>query len=84
MDDRDLCVFQEVPMNYPISNEVYDVITVLQNKLQALAAYDKFGKDMRDETKRLLEQIRQDDARHAELLTNALENLARSDGLRKK
>lgn len=71
-------------MSYPISNEVYDVITVLQNKLQALEAYDKFGKDMHDETKKLLEQIRQDDARHAELLANALENLARGEGLRKK
>lgn len=71
-------------MNYPISNEVYDLITVLQNKLQALAAYDRFGKDMHDETKTVLEQIRQDDYRHAELLSNALENLARSEGLRKK
>lgn len=71
-------------MNYPISNEVYDLITVLQNKLQALEAYDKFGKDMHDDTKRLLEQIRQDDSRHAELLSSALEGLARGDGLRKK
>ena len=70
-------------MNYPISNEVYDLLTVLQNKLQALEAYDKFSKDMHDENKRLLEQIRQDDARHAEHLTNALETLARSEGLRK-
>jgi hypothetical protein len=71
-------------MNYPISNEVYDLLTVLQNKLQALAAYDRFGKDMHEESKHLLEQIRQDDSRHAELLTNVLENLARSEGLRKK
>lgn len=71
-------------MNYPVSDEVYDLFTVLQNKLQALAAYDKFGKDMHDSTKQLLDQIRQDDRRHAELLTNALENLARSEGLRKK
>lgn len=71
-------------MNYPISNEVYDLITVLQNKLQALEAYDRFSKDMHDDTKRLLDQIRQDDSRHAELLTSALETLARGEGLRKK
>ncbi len=71
-------------MNSPINNEVYDVLTVLQNKLEALAAYDKFGNDMHDETKRLLEQIRQDDYRHAELLAQALERLARSEGLTKK
>lgn len=71
-------------MNSPVSNEVYDLFTVLQNKLQALAAYDKFGKDMHDTTKQLLEQIRQDDSRHAELLTGALETLARSQGFRNK
>jgi rubrerythrin len=71
-------------MSYPISNEVYDLLTVLQNKLQALEAYDRFSKDMHDTTKQLLDQIRKDDTRHAELLANALETLARSEGLRKK
>jgi hypothetical protein len=71
-------------MDTPVTNEVYDLFTILQNKLEALAAYDRYGKEMHDENKRLLEQIRQDDYRHAEQLTRALDSLARSEGLRKK
>ena len=71
-------------MDSPLSNEVYDLISMLDNKLEALAAYDKYSKDMKDENKRLLEQIRDDDYRHAQLLAAALESVARSDGLTKK
>ncbi len=29
----------------PVSNLTYDLVTALQNKLQAITAYDKFLKD---------------------------------------
>ncbi len=71
-------------MDTPVSNEVYDMLSVLQNKLEALQAYDKYDKDMHGESKKLLEQIRMDDKRHAEMLANAVEMTARNGGLQKK
>ena len=59
-----------------VSNLEYDLITVLQNKLQANAAYDKYLKDCEQagnqECRRLFEQIKQDDAQHIEDLRNQL------------
>ena len=58
------------------SNLEYDLITVLQSKLEGNAAYDKYLKDCDEagdqECRRLLEQIKRDDARHAEDLRNQL------------
>ena len=71
-------------MDSPLSNEVYNLVSILDNKLEALAAYDKYGKDMHDDNKRLLEQLREDDYRHAQLVAAALERVARSDGLTKQ
>ena len=71
-------------MDSPLSNEVYNLVSILDNKLEALAAYDKYSKDMHDDNKRLLEQLREDDYRHAQLVAAALERVARSEGLTKK
>ncbi len=71
-------------MDSPVRNDMYDLLSVLDNKLEALAAYDKYDKDMHGELKDLLDQIRNDDRRHAEMLVNAVERVARNGGLSKK
>ena len=58
------------------NNLEYDLITVLQSKLEANAAYDTYLKDCEQagdqECRRLFEQIKRDDARHAEDLRTQL------------
>ena len=59
----------------PVDDLTYDLITALQNKLQAVTAYDAFLGDARrgdEQCRRLFEQLRQDDARHAGLLRQEL------------
>jgi hypothetical protein len=75
---------KEANMDSPLSNEVYNLVSILDNKLEALAAYDKYKGDMHGTNKDLVETLRADDARHAEMLATALETIARNDGLRKK
>ncbi len=71
-------------MDTPVSNQVYDVLSILDSKLESLSAYDKYEKDMQGEFKQILDQIRSDDRRHAEMLVNAVERMARNGGLTKK
>jgi len=69
-----------------VDNVSYDVLTVLQSKLEALAAYDQYVRDCRDagdeECRQLLEQIRHDDQEHVERLKGELERLVRDGRLR--
>ena len=64
----------------------YDVITVLQNKLQGLAAYEHFLKDAvtagHADLAKLIESIRADDQKHVAELTKALETLAKEGRLK--
>ncbi len=71
-------------MDSPVSNEAYDLLSMLDSKLEGLSAYDKYDKYLHGENKQLLEQIRSDDKRHAEMLVNAVERMARNGGLIKK
>ncbi len=71
-------------MDSPVRNDVYDLLSVLDSKLESLAAYDKYDKDLHGEYKSLLDQIRADDKRHAEMLANAVERMACDGGLVKK
>jgi rubrerythrin len=61
----------------------YDVLTVLQSKLEAEAAYDQYIRDCQragdEDCRRLLEEIRADDRRHAERLREQLGRLVASD-----
>ena len=63
----------------PVPNVEYDVLTVLQSKLEAVAAYDQFIQDCEragdGECRKLLEEIKQEDARHAERLRGQLKRL---------
>jgi bacterioferritin (cytochrome b1) len=60
----------------------YDVLTVLQSKLEAAAVYDRYLRDA-DEAgdtgcRNLLEEIKRDDERHAERLRAELKQLVAS------
>jgi hypothetical protein len=53
-------------MDYPVSNEVYNMLSMLTNKLQALEAYDRYSKDMDGEGRDMVKRIAQDDRQHVE------------------
>lgn len=63
--------------NFPLDNLCYDLITIIQNKSQALAAYDKYLQDAQNdnELRRLLEQIRQQDTEQVQQLKQHLGRL---------
>jgi len=60
--------------NTPVSNLTYDLITALQNKLQALTAYEKFLKDAQgdEQCAAIFRQLQEDDRKHAEMLRQEL------------
>jgi bacterioferritin (cytochrome b1) len=64
------------------SNTSYDLVAVLENKMKAVAAYDRYIEDFRKSndvaTCRLLEEIKRDDERHVENLREALETYLES------
>ena len=63
----------------PISNEAYNVITALQSKLEGLEAYRKYSQSG---STQLWQQLTQIDTQAVQLLTQELERLAQSGGLR--
>jgi hypothetical protein len=63
----------------PISNETYNVITALQTKLEGLEAYRKYQQTGGGQ---LWQQLTQLDMQCVQLLTQELERLAQSGGLR--
>ena len=58
----------------PVSDLTYDVLTALQNKLQALSVYDKFLKDAQgdEQCAKIFRQLQEDDRKHAEMLKQEL------------
>ncbi len=58
----------------PVDDLTYDLLTALQNKLQALSVYEKFMKDAAgDEAcQQIFRQMAQDDRKHAEMLQGEL------------
>lgn len=56
--------------NSPVDNLTYDLITALQNKLQAISVYDNFLRDAKGdaECEKIFRQLQQDDRKHAEML----------------
>ncbi len=71
-------------MKYPVSDEVYNLLSMLTNKLQALEAYDEYGKDMDSTGRDILKRITADDSAHIELLIDALETQIKQNGMRPK
>lgn len=71
-------------MEYPVSNEVYNLLSMLTNKLQALEAYDHYGKDMDSAGSDAVKRIATDDRAHVELLIDQLEAQIKQHGMRPK
>ena len=65
-----------------ISNRTYNLMAILLTKLEGLEAYDTYQDDMQEEDTQLLDQIRRDDERHAQMLREKLEKMIREGGLR--
>ena len=63
----------------PISNDAYNVITALQSKLEGLEAYRKYQGSGGGQ---FWQQLTQLDMQAVQLLTEELERLAQSGGLR--
>ena len=60
-----------------VSNAEFDILTVLQSKLEAVAAYERYLQDFQgdgggQECRQLIEEIRRDDERHAQRLREQL------------
>jgi len=78
---------QTVEEDYPmadniISDSTYNLLAILLSKLEGLEAYDTYLDDMDGDGRQLIEQIRRDDERHANLLRDALEKLIQQNGLK--
>ena len=65
-----------------LSTRNYDLLAILLTKLEGLEAYDTYMDDLQEEDKALIEQIRRDDERHAQMLREKLEKMVREGGLR--
>jgi bacterioferritin (cytochrome b1) len=67
------------PSTRPLSNLNYDLLTILQTKLEGLAAYDQYLKDCQEvgdaECQALITQLRHDDEKHAQLVRDELERI---------
>jgi bacterioferritin (cytochrome b1) len=65
----------------PLSNLNYDLLTVLQNKLEAVAAYEMYLKDCKvsgdEKCQKLVAELKRDDERHVDLLRKELERIVR-------
>ena len=65
-----------------VSDSTYNLLAILLSKLEGLEAYDTYLEDMNGEGKKIIEQIRRDDERHAEMLRSHIENMVRTGGLK--
>lgn len=66
----------------PLNDVSYDLLSVLQSKLDAIAIYEQYIEDAKDagngQMEQLFEQIKQQDEQAAEKLTGALETMVKS------
>ncbi len=65
-----------------LSNRTYNLLAILLSKLEGLEAYDTYAEDMQDEDMKIIDQIRRDDERHANMLRDAVEKMVKEGGLR--
>ena len=69
--------------NTIVSDQTYKLLAILLSKLEGLEAYDTYMEDMKEgEDRKIIEQIRRDDERHAQLLREHIEKLVKEKGLR--
>ena len=66
----------------PLNDVSYDLLSVLQSKLDAIAIYEQYIEDAKEagngQIEQLFEQIKQQDEQAAEKLTNTLETMVKS------
>jgi hypothetical protein len=65
-----------------ISNRTYDLLAIFLSKLEGLQAYDEYMGDLDGTTRKIVEKIRDDDARHAEMLRAEIERLVKEGGFK--
>ncbi|MCX6024285.1 MAG: hypothetical protein NTZ05_21670 [Chloroflexi bacterium] len=69
-----------------MSDLTYDVVTALQSSLEGLAALDVYIEDCEATgetiTRKIFEQLREDENRHAEMLRKEVERLVREGKFR--
>ncbi len=65
-----------------LSDSTYDLLAVLLTKLEGLDAYDEYMEDLTGEGKQVIEQIRRDDERHAQMLRDTIERMVKEGGFR--
>ena len=65
-----------------ISDSTYNLLAIMLSKLEGLEAYDTYLEDMEGDGAKLIEQIRKDDERHAQMLREAIEKMVKEGGLR--
>jgi hypothetical protein len=68
--------------NNIISDSTYNVLAILLSKLEGLEAYDTYLQDMDGEGREIIEQIRRDDEKHAQVLREYVERLIKEGGLK--
>ena len=69
--------------NTIVSDQTYNLLAILLSKLEGLEAYDTYMEDMKEgEDRKIIEQIRREDERHAQLLLEHIEKLVKEKGLR--
>ena len=66
----------------PLNDVSYDLLSVLQSKLDAIAIYEQYIEDAKEagngQVEQLFEQIKQQDEQAAEKLTSTLETMVKS------
>ncbi|HYP42099.1 MAG TPA: hypothetical protein VEX13_17215 [Chloroflexia bacterium] len=65
-----------------LSNRTYNLLAILLSKLEGLEAYNTYEEDMEQEDMKLLNEIRRDDERHAQMLRESIEKMIKEGGLR--
>ncbi|HEU5438575.1 MAG TPA: hypothetical protein VFU88_04730 [Ktedonobacterales bacterium] len=66
----------------PLNDVSYDLLSILQSKLDAVAIYEQYIEDAQEagngQVAQLFEQIKQQDEQAADRLANALEQMVKS------
>jgi hypothetical protein len=65
-----------------LSDSTYNLLSILLSKLEGLDIYDTYLEDMEGEGRQIIQQIRRDDERHAQMLREHVEKVVQSGGLR--
>ena len=57
---------------YPVDNNTYNLLQSLTSKLEAIEVYQKYLKDANDQSRRVFQQLLDEDRKHADLLLDTL------------